>query len=74
MEFLHQFQGSLHGAAGGQKVVVEQYHVVLADGVFVYLDGVYAVLLGVRLLHGLGGQFAGLAAEHDAGAEFHGQG
>ena len=63
MEFPDEVEGGLHGAASGEQVVVEEHDVVGLDGVLMDFDGVLAILFRVGLLHGLGGELAGLPAE-----------
>jgi hypothetical protein len=35
MEFLYQVACCFHGSTGGEEVIVEEYDVVLIDGIFV---------------------------------------
>jgi 2-keto-3-deoxy-L-rhamnonate aldolase RhmA len=74
VELLDKVARRFHRATGGQKVVVEQYHVVFIDGILVDLDGIDAIFLGVALLNGFAWQFAGLATQHDACAHAIGEG
>ena len=61
-------------AACGEQVVVHQHYIVRRDGVLVDLDRVGTVLFHVGLAVGIGGQFAGLARHHEAGAQAGSQG
>ena len=49
---------------------MEHYYVVGSDCVAVYFDYIGTVFLGIFLADGVGGQFSGFAAWHEAGSEF----
>ena len=49
--------------------LLDDYHIVGCDGIFVDLDGVGAIFLGITLLDGFGGQLAWLAHGHKAGPQ-----
>lgn len=59
MEFSDEVAGRFHRSSRSEKIVVEEYHVILIDGVFVNLNGVDAVFFGITLLYGLAGRLAG---------------
>lgn len=69
MEFSDEVAGRFHRSSRSEKIVVEEYHVILIDGVFVNLNGVDAVFFGITLLYGLAGRLAGFSAKHDSGAQ-----
>ena len=73
VELLNEVACSLHGSACGEEVVVQQNNVVFTDSILVNLDGVLAILLSVAFLYCVAGQFARLAAEHNASAETQGE-
>ena len=52
---------------------MQQNNVVFTDSILVNLDGVLAILLSVAFLYCVAGQFARLAAEHNASAETQGE-
>ena len=66
MEFLYEIIGRFGSSSSGQQVVVNQHHVVFRDGIFVYFDGVRAVLFGKRFLDGFGWKFARFACRDKA--------
>ena len=51
-ELLHQVVGGKHSASGSQEIIVKEHHIVVRDGVLVYLYGVNAILFLATLLDG----------------------
>src|SRR5215831_16300777 len=68
-----QLGAGIGGAAGGQQVVDNDHFLAGLDGVFVYLQGIQAVLELVAPFDGLGGRLARLAEGDEAGVEAVGQ-
>ena len=50
------------GSIGGEEVIVEEYDVVLIDGIFVDFDGVDTIFLSITFLYGFAWKFAWFAA------------
>lgn len=73
-EGAHEADGGGERAAGGEEIIDDHDTVALAECVAVDLQRVGAVLEGVLLAQGGGGQFAGLADGHETDAEAVGQG
>ena len=74
VEPFHKVVGCLHGASGGQQVVVDEHHVFFFNGVFVDFDGVFPVFFHIAFLQSLGGKFSGFPAHDEPGSELDGQG
>ena len=62
MEFLNQVACCFHGSASSEEVIVEEYDVVLVDGIFVDFDGVDTIFLSITFLYGFAWKFAWFAA------------
>lgn len=69
MELFYEVDGSFHGTARSEKVVVDQYHVIFRNCVFVDLDGVYAVFLLIAHLDSLCWEFSWLATQYKTGTQ-----
>ena len=69
-QFTNEVVGSLHRAASGQKVIVDEDNIVGSQRILVNLDGVDAILFLIALLHSASRQLAGLAHEDETGIQF----